>query len=138
MTDFLERVKDKIKEHEGYSATPYQDSVGLWTVGYGTLIDPISKDEANLLFDNRFNIALKELNSAFPWLINAPDGIRESLVNMHYNLGLPRLLLFKNMLLAMEAGNYETAANEALDSKWARQVKDRSKYIARIIRYSKI
>jgi lysozyme len=38
------------------------------------------------------------------------------------------------MLAALEAGDYETAATEALDSRWAQQVGHRAHNIAERIR----
>ena len=48
------------------------------------------------------------------------------MANMGFNLGLTRLLQFKKFLAAMEKGDYETAAIEMMDSRWAVQVKGRS------------
>ena len=44
------------------------------------------------------------------------------MINMLFNLGLPRLLGFTNMWAAIQAGDYAKAADEMLDSKWAAQV----------------
>ena len=46
---------------------------------------------------------------------------------MVYNLGITRLLKFKKMLAALDSGDYELAATEMLDSRYARQVKGRAK-----------
>ena len=53
---------------------------------------------------------------------------------MVYNLGLPNLLKFQNMLAALENNDGTTAADEALNSKWARQVGQRAQRIADIFR----
>jgi lysozyme len=53
---------------------------------------------------------------------------------MCFNLGMPRLRQFRNMLAALEAGDFETAAREALDSRWAGQVGARAERIAAQIR----
>ena len=53
---------------------------------------------------------------------------------MCFNLGLPRLLKFKKMIIALEQGYYDQAADEALDSQWARQVGDRAQRIATAFR----
>jgi lysozyme len=37
------------------------------------------------------------------------------------------------MLAALEQGDYETAAKEMLDSKWARQVGDRANRLAKMM-----
>ena len=45
---------------------------------------------------------------------------------MGFNLGLTRLLKFKKFLAALEKKDYETAAIEMMDSRWAVQVKGRA------------
>jgi lysozyme len=46
---------------------------------------------------------------------------------MCFNLGHPRLSKFKNFIHAMQVSNWELAAEEMMDSKWATQVGDRAK-----------
>ena len=46
---------------------------------------------------------------------------------MAFNLGMTKLKKFKNMLTAINAEDYKTAAKEGLDSRWAKQVYNRSK-----------
>jgi len=59
------------------------------------------------------------------------DQVRfDTLTNMCFNLGAPRLSGFKKMWEAIEAGDYSTAAEEMLDSKWARQVGPRADRLA--------
>jgi len=41
---------------------------------------------------------------------------------MGFNLGIPTLLKFQNMWTAIEEEDFETAADEAMDSRWAKQV----------------
>ncbi len=31
-------AEESIKRHEGYSETPYRDTLGIWTCGWGTNI----------------------------------------------------------------------------------------------------
>ena len=130
----LDELKEQIKAHEGYRDKPYRCTEGKLTIGYGTNIERISKKEAEFLFNYRFNNVRAEINRALPWIEIAPEDIQAALIRMGYNLGVPRLLLFKKMLAAMEQGDYETAADEALDSRWARQVGNRAIDIAEQIR----
>ena len=52
---------------------------------------------------------------------------------MAFNVGLPRLRGFKRMWAALENHDYEEAAKEMIDSKWARQVKTRAYTLARMM-----
>ena len=49
---------------------------------------------------------------------------------MMFNMGRPRLSQFKMFLAALQAGDYEMASTEMLDSKWASQVKGRATTLA--------
>ena len=58
---------------------------------------------------------------------------QDAMINMCFNLGMTRLLGFKKALARMAEANYEYAANEFLDSLWARQVGNRADEIADMI-----
>jgi len=55
-------------------------------------------------------------------------------MNMLFNLGYTRFLGFKKMLHAIEVRDFNHAANEMLDSKWAGQVGQRAIELAQIMR----
>jgi lysozyme len=57
------------------------------------------------------------------------------MINLCFNLGITKLLTFKKALAAMEQEDFELAAEEFLDSKWAKQVgPTRSEDIAYMVR----
>ena len=117
---------------------PYTDTVGVLTIGWGRNLDDngISQEEADFLFDNDFNRCERELGTC-SWYTAQPEGVKGALMNMCFNLGLPRLKGFKRMIAALEAKNYTVAAQEALNSKWATQVGDRAKDVALMLREGK-
>lgn len=57
----------------------------------------------------------------------APLEVVAIIGNMAFNLGKTGLSKFKNMFAAIEAKDYETAADEMVNSKWFKQVGNRSK-----------
>lgn len=120
---------------EGIRLKPYRDTVGKLTIGVGRNLDDngISEDEALVMLKNDIGQAFDEL-SQFDWFNSLKPVKQDALVNMCFNLGLPRLLSFKRMIAALEAGDYQKAADEALDSKWAVQVGERANRIAEVIR----
>jgi lysozyme len=61
-----------------------------------------------------------------PWWNELDETRQRVLANMCFNLGCPRLKNFKNFLAALEAGDFETAGEEMMDSKWATQVGSRA------------
>lgn len=126
--------KDLMRD-EGFSQFPYMCPAGHQTIGYGRNLEHrgLSTDEAMMLLRNDLSLAERELKAAFPWYPSLPGQVKRGLINMHVNLGLPRLMKFKNMLKALSNGDYALAADEALDSKWARQVGERARRIAEMM-----
>ena len=124
-----------LKRDESFRSKPYKDTVGKLTVGYGRNLDDvgISKREAEELLRYDVIVANRELLS-FPWYDSLTSCRKRALLNMMYNLGFTRFNKFKKMIKAFKTRDYETAADEALDSKWARQVGSRAERIANLIR----
>lgn len=126
-----------IKKCEGLKLNLYNDTRGFPTIGWGRCLSkPISVDEAELLFQNDFKEAITELEK-MSWYLIQPRGVKQALVNMCFNLGMPKLSLFKRMIGALNSKNYTRAAQEALDSTWASQVGERAKDVAVMIRDGK-
>jgi len=124
-----------LERHEGLRLKPYRDTVGKLTIGYGRNLDDmgITEMEADVLLYGDIARVRDELE-AFDWFPRMTDSRRAALINMAFNLGMPRLRGFRKMIAALEAGEYDRAAEESLDSKWARQVGQRAQEIAQMIR----
>lgn len=131
-------LEDWIRCHEGFRALPYLDTTGHMSIGYGRNLSErgITREEAQFMLENDI-LECKQSMETLPWYYGQPPGVRDALVNMCYNLGLPKLLKFKRMLAALEAHDYTQAAIEALDSKWAEQVGGRAKDVALTLREGK-
>lgn len=129
-------IVELIKKHEGCRLKVYLDSVGKLTVGYGRCLDTtgISEDEAELMLSNDIKRAEDGLRQVYPWFANLDEVRQAALIDAAFNLGLSGLSKFHNMLGAMALGDWEAAANEALNSKWAGQVGNRAKELAEMIR----
>ena len=133
----FDAIMADLQRDEGLRLKPYRDSVGKLTIGFGRNLDDvgITEREAEILLDNDIAKTVADLDRALPWWRDLPPFRQRGLINMAFNLGLPRLLTFKKMLTALEAGDGERAAIEALDSIWAGQVKGRADRIAYLYRY---
>ena len=128
-------IIDDLKLDEGFSSKPYRDTEGLLTIGYGTLIEGgITKEEAELLLRHRLMGQAAELLRIRPDVAKMPDQVQRAIINMAYNLGVPRLMQFKKMWAALDAGDYGAAADEAEDSRWHRQVGTRGERVVSWIR----
>lgn len=121
-----------LRRDEGVRAKPYHDTVGKLTIGVGRNLDDVGlrDDEIELLLRNDVLAVMAALDRNLPWWRAMPEGAQRGLANMCFNLGWPRLSRFRRMLAALEAGDYDRAAAEALDSKWSRQVGPRAQRIA--------
>lgn len=124
----LGQVKRDLRRDEGFRARPYKDTVGKLTVGYGRNLDDVglSEQEAEILLANDIANVCSELDRHLPWWRNL-SGVRQGVVlNMCFNMGIKKLLAFKNTLAAMERGDYEAAAQGMENSRWYGQVKGRA------------
>ncbi len=120
----VDELAREIKRDEGEELFPYEDTVGKITIGVGrNLTDRgISEAEASILLNNDIQIVEDELSRKAPWWTDLPEPAQRGLANMCVNLGWSRLSEFRNMLQALQDGDYNRAADEALDSRWAQQV----------------
>ena len=123
-----EQLIQELKRDEGVVLTLYKCSAGKNTIGVGRNVDDrgITEDESDYLLSNDINLCVKELEGTFAWFQTLSATRQRVMVNMCFNLGLSRLMGFRKFLAAMEAGEWETAGVEMLDSKWAEQVGPRS------------
>ena len=68
-------------------------------------------------------------------VMNSLDPVRQDvLISLTFNMGLPRLRGFVNMLAALSDQMWDVAAKELLDSKYALQVGNRALELAAMIR----
>lgn len=126
-------LEKQLKEHEGFSGMPYNDSLGYATIGFGTKL-PLSENEAELLMKYRLEKKRDELIKAMPFVCNLPDDKQKVLYEMSYQMGVRGVLLFKRMWSALKSGDFETASKEMLDSRWAVQTPSRAERLAKIMK----
>ena len=148
-----EHLLKELVAHEGLRLHVYQDTLGIDTIGIGRNLDDrgISKEEldeldiptidhvyeygiteadAMLFAENDVQIVEEELLRAHP-CVEDLDAVRQLvLVDMAFNMGVPRLCKFKKMWNAIHENKFDVAAKEMLDSRWANQVKSRSVKLA--------
>lgn len=134
-----QKLLDALSLDEGRRARIYTDTVGKVSGGVGrNLTDKgFRQDEIDLMLRNDIAEAVAELDRVAPWWRGLNDARQNALVNMMFNLGATRLMGFKKFLAALQVGDWAKAESEMLDSKWARQVGDRSTRLALLIRNGK-
>lgn len=130
------RLRNTLIRQEGLKLLPYKCTAGKLTLGVGRNIEDrgISKETAMQMLDEDIEICLNELMERLDYFENLPTEVQETLVNLCFNMGISRLMKFQLMLGAIEAGQYELAAKELLDSRYARQVGKRAEELADTLR----
>lgn len=112
---------------------------GYLTIGVGILIDSrrgggITQEESRYLLRNRIASKMADLDKHLPWWRQLSDARQRVLINMCFNLGINGLIGFVHTLESIRTGQYEIAAQQMLESEWARQVGDRAKRLAAMMR----
>lgn len=120
------RTKRLLELDEGVRPFAYTDSLGYVTIAVGRNIDRrngrgLSPDEIDMLLENDLTEAIQALSTKlnfYPRLTNVRKAV---LISMYHNLG-PKLFKFVKTLESMRQGDYERAAEQMLQSRWAEQV----------------
>lgn len=133
----MSKLSDQLRIHEGVRSHVYLCTAGYETIGVGRNIAEsgigLSDDEIDYLLENDIKRCKQELIS-LSWFSDLDPVRQDAIVNLCFNLGLTRLMGFQNAIGAMAVGDYEKAADEFLDSRWAKQVGQRSLDVAHMIR----
>ena len=138
-----EKFLRQLKRHEGFSLEAYLCPAGFLTIGWGhnceawpvvgveKVGDIISRVKAEEILTEDVVFIAGELDDRLSFNWRKMEEPRQAvLLNMAFNLGVPKLLTFRKALRAMEARCWNEAAHEMLDSKWAEQVKSRAAELA--------
>ncbi len=131
----MKKIVELLKKHEGVRLRPYLCSAGKVTIGVGRNIEDIgiSDEESDFLLMNDIKRTIRELCENVNFF-DTMDGVRKvALVDMCFNLGISRFLKFKKTLKFLSEKNYPAAADEMLNSRWARQVGPRAKRLSKMI-----
>lgn len=134
----LDKLREEIAADEGVKLEIYLDHLGLPTCGIGHLIreedeehgepvgTPITEERMTDLFEMDIQIVLADCEELYSDFYELPEEAQLIIANMMFNMGRPRLSQFKGMKREVDARDWEAAAAEMLDSRWARQVPNRA------------
>lgn len=131
-------LRDQLMRHEGFRLWPYKDSVGKTTWGYGhNLEDEKLPAEARALIERAAAVVLDhDISQAFEdartftWFADLCEARQAVVCNMVFNMGLEEFSQFRNTIAAIRARDWDEAAREMLDSRWAVQVGPRADELA--------
>jgi len=142
----VEQLREQLKIDEGCVYEIYNDHLGYPTFGIGHLVresDPengsplgteISEDRVNEAFDADIEIVLSDCNILYPDFEDLPEEAQQIIANMMFNLGRPRLSKFVGMKRGVDAKDWNSAADEMVDSRWYRQVGARAERLVNRMR----
>ena len=134
----VEKFTEEIKRDEGVKYEVYLDHLGLPTCGIGHLIkedDPehglevgteIGEERVNELFAKDLETTIDECKKLYYDFDVLPVKAQHIIANMMFNMGRPRLSRFHKMKRAVDNREWQEAATQMLDSRWANQVPNRA------------
>jgi len=120
--------------------------LGLPTVGIGHLIlesdpeygaevgTPVTEERVTELFQQDCEIVLADCQILYPDFDDLPEEAQLIIANMMFNMGRPRLSKFKGMKRGVDNRDWDTAADEMVDSGWYRQVTNRAERLVKRMR----
>lgn len=130
----LKKIKESIENFEGLELKPYTCPLGRLTIGFGRNLQDngITKSEAEMLLDNDLLNTKLELEDRLPIFTKLDDVRQDVLIQMAYNMGVPKLLGFKKTIGFLETAvfyfnrgevgsamtAFQYASREMLNSKW--------------------
>jgi GH24 family phage-related lysozyme (muramidase) len=126
----LNRLIKRQCRFEGYSATPYRDSLGIWSQGFGSLYingrritaksPRVSKKEAMVHLKASLIDSMLICEKLYKNYTSLPQVQQDVLVHMAYQMG-NRLAGFTEMAKAVHERNSHWMCIEMEDSLWATQ-----------------
>ena len=132
-----EKLLDMLMLHEGLELKPYQCTADKTTIGVGRNLQDvgITEDEAKYLLQNDIDRILKEVEHwSFLEKLNEPR--QAVILDMVFNMGVTRFNAntWVKTFAAIQNEEWEKAANEMVDSKWAKQVGQRAIRLSQMMR----
>ena len=134
----MSELTEMLRKHEGVRDKVYLCSAGYETIGVGRNISEdglgLSDDEIDYLLNNDIKRVREELTEEYYWFAGLDEARQDAMIDISFNLGQTRLIGFVKSLEAMAREDFDTAADEFMDSKWSEQVGDRAVEVTEIIR----
>ena len=134
----IKALIEELSFDEGRVNKIYLDHLGYETFGVGHLVlstdpehgspvgTPVSEERINECLEKDIANICKDLDRNIPFWKELDEERQRVVANMGFNLGINRLMQFEKFLNALENKDYEEAAVQMMDSRWAKQVGPRS------------
>ena len=134
----IEKLQKELEIDEGCKYEIYLDHLGYPTFGVGHLVlesDPeygwevgasIDTHRVNEAFEDDVQNVLTDCEKLYVQWEHLPEEVKLIIANMMFNMGYTRLSRFKGMKRGVDARDWNTAADEMVDSRWYNQVTNRA------------
>ena len=142
----IEKLRDELIAEEGMKLDVYRCPENYLTIGVGHRIIEgdaehgkpegftITERRMKQLFDLDIAIVREDCHRLYEDFADLPEEAQRIIANMMFNMGLPTMKKFKGMKRCVDARDFSGAALEMLDSKWARQLPNRSERLVKRMR----
>ncbi len=126
---------NRLKIKEGKRLHAYQDTRGIWTIGYGRNLQElvITDKQAEEWLETDMLDAIQEAAAFAEYSFLDTNARQNVLCEMVFNMGAPRVRNFGRMLAAIARQDWIIAAAEMVNSAWAKQVGDRATELAKMM-----
>lgn len=138
----LDKLRADLERDEGIRFAKYLDSLGNETCGIGHLMtaddltnysEQWSQAQVDSYYSQDIAATIAWCRRNIPWWFNLPEPVARGITNLAFAMR-GKLLEFVKMLDALQLADFAAAADELLDSLWARQVGERAMRIAALFR----
>ncbi len=142
----IELLREQLEIDEGVKYEIYNDHLGYATFGVGHLVldtDPeygqeigtsVSESRVIEAFEQDCENVLQDCYILYKDFDDLPEEAQQVIANMMFNMGRTRLSKFKGMKRGVDARDWNTAADEMVDSIWYKQVTNRADRLVERIR----
>ena len=131
MPDFKALI-ERIGVNEGFRSKPYQCTEGIWTFGMG--FTWITEEESLHILAGRISQLHLKLLDDLDWYKNMPPEVQGVIIECVFQMGFSGFCRFRKTIAHMKNKNWKAAAEEMLDSLWAKQTPSRANRLADIVR----
>jgi lysozyme len=142
-----QRLRRQLTGHEARRRELYDDATGrplrpgdtilgniTGGIGHNFFAHPLSDDLIDLFFARDLADAVRDVQTALPWFVEQDDVRQRVLVELAFNLGVPRLLQFGPTLEHIKLRQYDDAAAHLLASDAGQKLPGRYGVLAEMVR----
>ena len=94
----------------------------------------ITEEESLSILTGRITELHLQLSEDLGWYKDMPPEVKGVIIEMCYQMGFAGFCKFKKAISNMQDKNWKEAANEMLDSLWAKQTPERANRLSDIVR----